>query len=692
MSIYVVKRDKTRVEFDKGRIVTAIESAMNETDAGIDRGLSNRIADMIRRDLEVGGYERDVEVIQDLVEEYLMKSDRTDVAKKYILYREERARKREHSAWDLTDLQFDIWKRKYEFANEGFEGFFYRVSGGSEEVKKLMRDKKFLAGGRTLSSRGLQNYGIKATYSNCYVLPPVEDNLESIFDTAKEAARTFSYGGGCGFDLSNLRPAGSRVENASVVSTGPNSFIDIYSVSTECIAQKGRRGALLLSQACYHPDVEDFIRLKLDPKKIPTANLSVRITDDFMEAIRDGDTYTLRFESEKGDVIEKEVNPRDILYTLSEANWRVGDPGVLYWDRVKSWNLMSEHDSYQIVGVNPCAEQPLPAYGSCNLGAINLSEFVKNPFSENACFDYESFSEVVGAGIRYLDEVSEEGAECHPLRQQKEVVRKWRPVGLGIMGLADALIKLGIRYGSEESLDICRKIGHTMINKALQQSALLAKELGTFAEYDKDALFESEFFQFNATAETKKIVGEYGLRNSQLLTIAPTGSLSTMFGVSGGIEPIISNVYYRETKSLYDESKYYKVYTPIVKEYMERCSITSEEELPDYFVTAKDIYYKDRIRVQSVWQQFIDAGISSTVNVEKDFPIELIESMYILGWELGLKGLTLFRDGCEKEGIISTESSSVNKNELCPECGSMMVHSNGCKECVNCSAGSVCSL
>ena len=261
-----------------------------------------------------------------------------------------------------------------------------------------------------------------------------------------------------------------------------------------------------------------------------------------------------------------------------------------------------------------------------------------------------------------MNKVLDEGLPLHPLQEQKDSVRDWRQIGLGIMGLADMLIKMEIRYGSKEAIEICDKIGFHMANTAISTSAKLANQNGTYPKY-KPCVMDSLYFNENTSSESKKEVEEYGLNNSQLLTIAPTGSLSTMLGVSGGIEPIYANYYERKTESLHGHDEYYKVYTPIVKKYMEEHNIKDDSELPDFFVTAQTLDYKERIEMQGIWQDHIDASISSTVNVPNDFSVEDVEDLYMMAWERGLKGITIFRDGCKRVGILSTSDNDTTNND-----------------------------
>lgn len=555
-----------------------------------------------------------------------------------------------------NQLGQDIWERKYRYENETFDEWIDRVSGGDSEIANLIKEKKFLFGGRILANRGLENKGRKISLSNCYVIEPPEDNIESIFDCAKKLARTYSYGGGCGVDISKLSPRGAKVNNAAKETTGSVSFMDLYSMVTGLIGQAGRRGALMLSLSCEHPDLEEFIGIKSDLDKVTKANISIRITDKFMAAVKNKTPFTLSFTRlETGETITKEIDAYEMFHKMCEMNWDYAEPGMLFWDRINNWNLLSCDDEFEYAGTNPCAEEPLPAGGSCLLGSINLAEF--------ACdtgFDFESFKHCVKSSVIALNEVLDEGLPLHPLKEQRESVYDWRQIGLGIFGLADLFIKLGIKYGSPEAIDLCDMIGHTMADMAIKTSAVLAKEYGVYPKYKPEAVEQSAFYSKNALGETKELVESFGLRNSQLLTIAPTGSLSTMLGVSGGIEPIFANYYTRKTESLKGHDEYYKVYTPIVKEYMDKYGLKDDSELPDYFVTAQTLDHKNRIYMQSIWQSHIDASISSTVNVPNNFTVEQVEGLYMTAWEAGLKGVTIFRDGCKRAGILTTSSTEEN--------------------------------
>lgn len=551
-----------------------------------------------------------------------------------------------------NQLGIDIWERKYRFNNESFEEWLDRVSNGNEEIKQLIVEKKFLFGGRILSNRGLEKHGVKTTLSNCYVISPPEDSIESIFECASKLARTYSYGGGCGVDISKLAPRGAKVNNTAKKTSGSVSFMDLYSLVTGLIGQNGRRGALMISLTCEHPDLEEFIEIKSNLERVTKANISIRITDKFMAAVINKQPFELNFTRlETGETVTKTVDAAEIFYKICKMNWDYAEPGMLFWDRIENWNLLSCDDKFKYAGTNPCAEEPLPAGGSCLLGSINLSAFVK----DNS-FDFEDFKSCVNKSVIALNEVLDEGLPLHPLQEQRESVRDWRQIGLGIFGLADLLIKLHIRYGSKESIDLCDMIGYAMANEAIRTSAILAEKDRAYPRYKKEAVIQSAFYSKNALGETKVLVEEYGLRNSQLLTIAPTGSLSTMISVSGGIEPIFANYYTRKTESLHGHDEYYKVYTPIVKQFMDENNLSDDKELPDYFVTAQNLNYRERIDMQAIWQQHIDASISSTVNVPNNFTVEQTEDLYLYAWKKGLKGVTIFRDGCRRAGILTTTS------------------------------------
>lgn len=553
-------------------------------------------------------------------------------------------------------LGIDIWMRKYRKNEESFDEWLDRVSGNNEAIKALIIEKKFIPGGRILSNRGITD--TRVTYSNCYVITPPEDNIESIFESRKKLARTYSYGGGCGIDLSKLAPAGAKVHNQAEQTTGAVSFMQGYSQTTEEIGQAGRRGALMISLDCHHPDLLDFIDAKTSPDAVTKANISVRVTDDFMEAVINDKDWIMSFtRPETNETITKTARAREIFEKLCKNNWDWGEPGILFWDTVSNYNLLEFDDTFEYAGVNPCAEEPLPAGGSCLLSSINLSAFVKDKE-----FDFDDFGETVANGVIYLNEVLEEGLSLHPLEEQRQSVADWRQIGLGIMGLADMLIKMELPYDSEQARQLCEEIGLVMADQALYTSAFLAGHAGSYNNY-KSCVQKSRFLKNNTYESTREAIEAYGLRNSQLLTIAPTGTISTMLGISGGIEPIFANSYTRKTESLHGHDEYYKVYTPIVKEYMDEHGIKDETELPNWFCTSSTISPLNRVLMQGVWQKHIDASISSTVNLPEEATVDDVEEIYLNAWKEGLKGITVFRNGCKRLGILITNSSQEKEEE-----------------------------
>ena len=562
-----------------------------------------------------------------------------------------------------NELSINIFNKKYRYNNESFEEFLDRVSHGYTPIKELIRNKKFIFGGRILANRGVPNRHL--SLSNCYVITPPEDNLESIVDTAKKLARTYSFGGGCGIDVSKLAPKGAVVHNAAKTTTGAVSFMDFFSYITGLIYQEGRRGALMISIDCNHPDLIEFINLKSQKDICTKANISVRVSDKFMQAVLNDLDYTLSYYRPEGNqTIEKTIKAKEIFHLLALRNWEWAEPGILYWDRIQGYNLL-DNTGFKYAGVNPCAEEPLPAGGSCLLGSINLSEFVINPFTNNAKIDYEALEEATSISIVGLNQVLIEGLNFHPLKEQQETVRNLRQIGLGTLGLADMLIKLGIIYGSNESINTIKEVYKTIATMAIKQSLELAKSHSCYPVCDKDKLVESNFIKnLKLDEATLNEIKEYGLYNSQLLTCAPTGSIGTMLEVSTGVEPNFALHYTRRTQSLDGKDSYYEVNARILADYL---TLFDTTEIPNYFVTSSDIKPLRRIKVQSELQKYIDASISSTINLPKETTVEEVEDIYINAWKYGLKGVTIYRSGCKREGILTVDKPVDIQNTVAPK-------------------------
>lgn len=578
-------------------------------------------------------------------------------------------------------IGISIFNDKYRDNNEILYYWLYRVCNGDEEVMKIVADKLFLFGGRILSYRNINGPNRldldsfkddaqiikllrKISMSNCYLVSAPEDNIPSIYEAAMKMAITMSRGGGVGVDISKLSPRGAIINNAAKTTSGAVSFMELFDATSALICQNGRRGALMISLSCDHPDIEEFIEVKKDLDKINKANISIRFNDKFMEAAKNNKDFELSFtRKETGETISKIINARELLRKFAQSNWEMGEPGALFWDTATNYNMLCNTPDFHYDGVNPCGELMLPAGGACLLGSLNLSEFVNNPFTSEAEFNFDKFKKTVKIAVRALNEVLDEGAPLHPLEEQRESVKKWRQIGLGIMGLADMLVKMGITYGSEESIELCDSIGFAMDNTAIAASAMLAKEYGSYDGYIEEAVMTTEFFINNTTDYTKRLVKKYGLRNSQLFAIAPTGSIANLIGVSNGVEPIFANSYVRKTESLNEgKETYYKVYTKVVQEYMDKFGLDDESKLPEYFVTALDMDYHKKIDMQSIWQKHIDSSISSTCNIPEDITIEEVEDLYFYAYEKKLKGITVFRNNCSRKGILTTE----NKKEEVP--------------------------
>lgn len=696
----IVKRTGETEPFNSDKIEAAIMRAMlegNEVEPEIIDLVTMNILKYVQGMSEAN--ELNVENIQDMVEQELMQAA-PSTAKRYILFRDKRAKER-NEGWAMNEMQYAIWDKKYRYGSETFDQWLERVSAGNAQIKKRMRKKQFLFGGRILANRGLHKQGRKVTYSNCYVMTPPADNIEAIFDTMRNMARTYSYGGGCGISLRDIRPRDAAVHNNARTTSGAVSFMPLYSLTTETIGQNGRRGALMISIPSNHPDLEEFIDVKTQQGAVTGANISIEIDNAFMFAVRDRQPYRLHFTVEDtGEVMEKWVDASELYAKIVKNNWDWAEPGMLYWDRISNYHLMSNTPGFYFAGTNPCAEEPLPPGGSCLLGSINLSEFVVAPFTEQAGFDFPEFERAVKDATTALNEVLDEGLPLHPLEEQRLTVEKLRQIGLGVFGIYQMFIKMGITYGSTKSMYLSEIIAHILLNAAAQQSAVIAGEKGSFDDYNYDYVSDSAFFQENFTPETKSMIKRLGLRNSQLLCIAPTGSLSSMLGVSGGIEPEFSLSFNRTTKSLHGKDVTYKVNAAIVQEYLDANGLDKDAELPEMFVTAMNLDWRNRIEMQAVWQKYIDASISSTVNLPKETTVEETQDLYMYAWEMGLKGCTIFRDGCKRLGILTLDEPESEEADTpaeepflvtrgfyskCPECESKeMVRANGCITCQEC--------
>jgi len=587
-----------------------------------------------------------------------------------------------------------------------------------EKFYWLLEDFRMVPGGRIMFGAGQEQR--KATLLNCYVLPIKGDSIEDIYDTMKEMARTYSFGGGVGIDISVLRPKGSPVNNAAYTSTGAVSFMDLYSLTTGTIGQSGRRGALMITINCQHPDVEEFITIKNDPlrMKVRYANISVQITDEFMNAVLNDNDWELWYpDIMREDDLIKEFGTSDINEVLSKLHgrddfvsidlskrsfydmwlhvptpkvyfyvtnkneirkkrvykvvkakeiwdkiihnaWASAEPGVIFISTMKK-NSTSEYDDMYVLTTNPCSEIPLEPYGDCCLGNINLERFVLNEFTNNAEVDWENLEKAVRYTVRFLDNVLDYNRDRHPLKEQSEASMRSRRIGVGFTGLGDMLIKMQIKYDSEDAIDFVDELFDRIKNIAYDESVNLAIEKGKFPAFDPKKHLKSPFIK-KLDKEVQDKIKEYGLRNVALLTVPPVGSGALLAGVTSGIEPVFALSYVRRSESLSKE--FFKVYHPLVKRYMEKYGVKSEEELPDFFVTAHEIDPYFRVKMQATIQKHIDHSISSTVNLPSDTTEKTISDIYFYAWKLKCKGITVYREG-SREGVLITEQKANEKRE-----------------------------
>jgi ribonucleoside-diphosphate reductase alpha chain len=516
----------------------------------------------------------------------------------------------------------------------------------------LLEDFRFVPGGRIMFGAGQPR---RATLLNCYVLAVRQDSLESIFEWCKEAARTYSLGGGCGTDISILRPRGAPVNNSALHSTGAVSFMDLMSMTTGTIGQNGRRGALMITMRIDHPDVLDFITVKNDTKrtKVRFANISLRVTDEFMRAVREGGEYTVWYDNPVVGRLEKRLPAREVWNTLIQNAHASAEPGVIFWDSIKRYST-SEYNGMEVISTNPCSEIPLEDGGACCLGSINLARFVQDPFGTEARVDWEGLEKATRYAVRFLDDVLSYNDPRHPLPIQREASRRSRRIGVGFTGLGDMLCLLGLKYDTEEAIGEVDRMFERIKNIAYDTSADLAVEKGTFPAYDPDHHMKSPFIRGLSPKIQEKIRNQ-GLRNVAILTVPPVGSGAALAGVTSGIEPIFARSYTRRSESLSQE--FYKVYHPLIQTYMDRYGIQEESRLPEFFVTSHEIQPEFRVKMQAAIQKHIDHSISSTVNLPEDSTVEDVSRIYFLAWEMGCKGITVYREG-SREGVLITEAIS----------------------------------
>ena len=555
-------------------------------------------------------------------------------------------------------IGIDIFNGKYRAKNETFPQWLKRVSSSDPELMRIILEHKFLMGGRALTNRGLKNE--KGSYFNCYSSGYCEDDFEEIMEANAILGLTYKAQGGQGISLTKLRPKGTPI-GSRYASDGIIPFMQLFNTTTSITSQAGsRKGALMISLDIRHKQAEDFIKVKTEENVIDKANLSLEIDDEFMEAVeqyyKTGEVITLHEKRNyTGHIVEYDVVPIKLYKLMMQATYDWGEPGCLFVNQFRNYNIMEFVDNYQIETCNPCGEQPLPKHFCCNLGSINLAEFVLDEYTDQARFDYDSFYDTIKIAIRTLDTLIDENKNRHAIPEQRENSLNYRNIGLGVFGLAHMLFKMKMRYGSEESKKFLDELFHNMFRCAVMTDVDLALERGTFPKYS-DKVWESTIMKNHFKDYEIEAFKKIGLRNCSLLSIAPTGSLATMLGRSGGAEPEFAISYTRKTDNLKDE---YKIYCSEAQYYMKKLNT---DQLPDYFVGSADIDWKDRVDVQSIIQKHIDTAISSTVNLPYETTLEEVEQLYLYAWQKKLKGITIFRDGCKRAGILTVHPDT-NKND-----------------------------
>lgn len=618
--------------------------------------------------------------------------------------------------WYDNEISRGILAAKYYHEGETTpQQFIDRVSSifkgdFRERIKEYITDGDFSPAGRTLYAAGSRGK-FKVSMSNCYILPSPEDNLESIFHSNYEIARIFSYGGGIGINISNLRPAGSRVHNVARTSTGAVSFMKIFNTTGEVISQNGRRGAQMVGLNCSHPDIYEFLHIKQNEEKLSSMNISILFTDEFMEAVRDDKEYILRFHAEStGENIERTIRARDFFREFCETQWDWGDPGALFSDRLNDYHLLAGYDEYQIEITNPCGEFGGNAYNACNLGSINLYNMIDDKFGNAPFLNKEKFKQAVYDGIIALDEIVSYGYETQPLDENRTCIDDWRSLGLGLFGVADALVAMKLAYGSREASAFMENVMKIMLLSALRSSCDRAKMKGTFGRYRREATEKSPIIQMVKELDggLYEDIQTYGLRNGTLLAIAPTGTISLLMGsFSGGCEPLYKISYERSTHKMEEVNGSFRVYAHSVKDLLRYHHLPltlTDDEIREKFpwvIESHDISFMDRVAMQAVMQKYVDNSISSTVNLKNDATPEDIWNIYLAAWESGCKGITVFRDGCRRGNILGVAAKKEEKADgpkpaegqpVCPECGGKNIRVEGhCAACSDCG-WSACSV
>ncbi|MEM7471215.1 MAG: adenosylcobalamin-dependent ribonucleoside-diphosphate reductase [Pseudomonadota bacterium] len=556
-----------------------------------------------------------------------------------------------------------IWDMKYRFKDADgtpidvtVEDSWRRIAGAlaapeadpskwEDTFYAALEDFKYLPAGRITAGAGTER---SVTLFNCFVMGTVPDSMGGIFDMLKEAALTMQQGGGIGYDFSTIRPKGAGVKGVAADASGPLSFMDVWDAMCRTIMSAGsRRGAMMATMRCDHPDIEDFITAKQDSARLRMFNLSVLVTDDFMDAVKAEGSWDLVF----GGEVVRTVKALELWNLIMRSTYDFAEPGVIFIDRINAANNLSYCET--IAATNPCGEQPLPPYGACLLGSINLARLVAEPFEPQAALDLDALDDLVRTAVRMMDNVVD--ASKFPLEAQRQEALAKRRIGLGVTGLADALLMVGSRYGSEEAARLTEQWLRAIARAAYLASVDLAKEKGPFPLFDADAFLASGAMQ-DMDEDVRAAIAEHGIRNALLTSIAPTGTISLYAGnVSSGIEPVFAYSYTRKVLQKDGSRTEEEVVDYAVQLWREK---HGDAELPDHFVNAQTLAPLDHVRMQAAAQKWVDSSISKTINCPEDISFDDFKEVYMAAWDQDCKGCTTYRPNDVTGSVLSVSEDA----------------------------------
>jgi len=550
-------------------------------------------------------------------------------------------RLKEGDGTPIDETVEDTWRRiaralaQVEAEPEKWEERFYTA----------LEDFKYLPAGRITAGAGTAR---SVTLFNCFVMGTIPDSMGGIFEMLKEAALTMQQGGGIGYDFSTIRPKGAEVHGVAADASGPLSFMDVWDAMCRTIMSAGsRRGAMMATMRCDHPDIEDFIAAKSDSARLRMFNLSVLVTDDFMEAVKADGSWELEF----GGKVYKTVQARDLWNTIMQATYDYAEPGVIFIDRINAANNLNYCET--IAATNPCGEQPLPPYGACLLGSINMARLVSDPFGKSAELNEVALDDLVATAVRMMDNVVD--ASRFPLEAQREEAQNKRRIGLGVTGLADALLMVGLRYGSDEAAAQTEAWLKQIARAAYLASVELAKEKGPFPLFDAKAYLASGTMQA-MDDDVRDAIAKHGIRNALLTSIAPTGTISLYAGnVSSGIEPVFAYSYTRKVLQKDGSRTEEEVVDYAVQMWREKFG---DADLPDYFVNAQTLAPLDHVKMQAAAQAWVDSSISKTINCPADISFEAFKDVYMQAYETDCKGCTTYRPNDVTGSVLSVSEAA----------------------------------